>query len=270
MRKKLIISAVIALGCAVPALAIFGLIVFDPTNYEEAVQQLIQMEQQYGELVRTYQMIESQYQQMLWMARSVPVNMSTRYRALATLWLPSNATNTYGITGAWNSGINTGQGVLAGYSAATTPLAAYGSAFGNIPGDQSGRIKTSYATVELTDAANLSGMQTLGRMRGNAPAVEAAIQDLEDDSLSSDPAMNTEVAVLNKINAAGLITVRNQQDANKLIAALAEHQIIQAKRERDGEAQAINNHIRFITDGRPAMAAQAVNASGALLAWRMP
>lgn len=272
MKRRFLSLVVIALSCGVPALAIFGLgdIVFDPSNFEAAVQQLFQLEQQYEQLVRTYQMVENQYNHMLWMARGVPVNMGSRYRALATLWLPSSATNTYGTTGAWIAGINTGQGVSAGYSAATTPLAAYGSAFGNIPGDQSGRIKTNYATVELTDAANLSGMQTLGQMRGRAPVVETAIQNLEDDSLSSDPAMNTEIALLNKINAAGLITVRNQQDTNKLMAALAEHQIIQAKRERDAEAQAFNDHIRFMTDGRSAMAAQAANASGALLAWRVP
>lgn len=272
MRKTIVTFALITVVCAAPALAIFGLgdIVFDPSNFEEAVQQLLRLEQQYEQLVRMYQMLDNQYQQMLWMSKGVPVNMPSRYRTLATLWLPSTATNTYGTTGGWSVGINTGQAVSAGYSTATTPLATYGNAFGNIPGDQSGRIKTSYATVELTDGANLSGMQTIGQMRGNAPAVEAAIQDLEDDSLSSDPAMNTEIAVLNKINAAGIITVRNQQDANKLMAALAEHQIIQAKRERDAEAQAFNNHIRFIAEGQPAMAAQATNASGAMLAWRMP
>jgi conjugal transfer/entry exclusion protein len=272
MKKRVLVIALVALSCAVPALAIFGVgdIVYDPNNFEEAVQELVQLEQQYVQLVQTYEMIQNQYQEMLWMAKGVPVNMALRYRAIATPWLPSSATNTYGATGGWTLGINTGQGVSAGYQAATTPLAVYGSGFGNIPDDQSGRVKTSYATVELTDGANLAAMQTIGQMRGHAPEVETAIQNLEDDSLSADPAMNTEIAVLNKINAAGIITVRNQQDANQLLVALAEHQIIQAKRERDAEAQGFANHIRFMSDGRPAMAAQAANASGAMLAWRMP
>ena len=34
--------------------------------------------------------------------------------------------------------------------------------------------------------------------------------------------MNTEVAVLNKINAANVIGLRNRQDTNKLLGALAE------------------------------------------------
>ena len=74
---------------ATPAKAIFGIgdIVFDPSNFEEAVMQLLQMEQQYAQLVQTYQTIRSQYDHMVRMARTVPVNMSTRYRAI-TMLLP--------------------------------------------------------------------------------------------------------------------------------------------------------------------------------------
>lgn len=272
MKKKTTLLAIIALAIAAPAWAIFGLgdIVFDPTNFEEAVQSLLQLEQQYAQLVQTYQMIKSQYDQMVWMAREDPVNMALRYGTPATLWTPSSATNSYGTTGGWVAGINTGQGVADGYAGATQTLGTYGNAFGQIPADQLDRVKTSYATVELTDGANLAAIETLGQMRANAPAVETAIQNLETDSLSSDPDMNTEIAVLNKLNAADLISVRNSQDTNKLLAALAEQQIIQAKRQRDAEAQAFNDHIRFIADGRTAMAAQAAGASEAMLAWRMP
>jgi len=200
----------------------------------------------------------------------VPVNMAARYRALATPWRNSSAANTYGTTAEWIAGINTGLGVAAGYSGATQPLANYGAALDQIPADQLPRIKTHYATVELTDGANLSAIETIGRLRANSRAVEMAIQGLEDDSLSSDPDMNTEIAVLNKINAAGLITVRNAQDTNKLLVALAEQQIIEAKRKRDAETQAINNHVRFMRDAKAVMAAQARGATEAMLAWRMP
>src|SRR5260370_38987324 len=238
MKKRIAVLAVIAAACAAPALAIFGLgdIVFDPTNFEEAVQQLLEMQQQYAQLVQSYQMLRNQYDQMVWMAKRVPVDMAARYRALATPWQTSSATNTYGTTGNWIAGVNTGLGVEAGYSVATQPLASYGAALGNIPADQLPRIKTNYATVELTDGANLSGIETIGRMRANSRAVELAIQGLEDDSLSSNPAMNTEIAFLNKINATDLITVRNTQDTNKLLFALAEGQIIDAKRKRDAQA----------------------------------
>ena len=168
------------------------------------------------------------------------------------------------------SGINTGVDVASGYSEATQTLANYGAALGDIPADQLQRVKSNYATVELTDGANLQAMETIGRLRANTPLVEQAIQGLEEDSLSPDPDMNTGIAVLNKINAANLIAIRNSQDANKLLVALTEEQIIQAKRTRDAEAQAINNHIRFMAQGKAVMAAQAAGASDAMRAWRMP
>jgi hypothetical protein len=221
-------------------------------------------------MVQTYQLLQNQYQQMLWMAQQVPVNMATRYRALATPWLATSATNTFGTTSGWLSGINMGLAVPSGYSLATQPLGNYGAALGNIPADQLARVKTNYATVELTDGANLNGIATIGQMRANSTQVETAIQGLENDSLSSNPNMNTEIAVLNKINAAHLIMVRNTQDANKLLVALAEQQIVNAKRTRDAEAQAIDEHIRFMSDGKAAMDAQSAGASQAMLAWRMP
>jgi hypothetical protein len=262
----------LGVGLTVPAKAILGIgdIVFDPTNYEEAIRQLIQLQQQYTQLVQTYEQIRAQYDQMIWMAKQVPVNMAARYRALATPWRYSAATNTYGTTGGWINGINTGTDVAGGYAGATQPLNQYGAALGQIPADQQNRVRTCYGSVELTDGANLQGMETIGRMRGNASAVERAIQFLEADSLSSDPNMNTEIAVLNKINAANLISVRNTQDSNKLLVALAEQQILDAKRKRDSETQAINVHIRFVSEGQAAITAQAADASSAMLAWRMP
>ena len=264
--------ALVVTTLACPAFAIFGIgdIVFDPSNYAEAIQQLLQMEQQYAQLVQTYHTVRSQYDHLVWMAKRVPVNMAARYRAASTPWRTSSAANTYGTAGGWIGGINTGVDVASGYSEATQTLANYGAALGNIPADQLQRVKSNYATVELTDGANLQAMETIGSLRANTPWVERAIQGLEEDSLSPEPDMNTEIAVLNKINAANLIAIRNSQDANKLLVALTEEQIIQAKRTRDAEAQAINNHIRFVAEGKAVMAAQAAGASDAMRAWRMP
>jgi type IV secretion system protein TrbJ len=271
LRLRLV-SALIGMSLSMPAWAILGLgdIVFDPTNFEEAVRQLIQLERQYEQLVQTYQVVRNQYDHMRRMAQQVPVHMATRYRALATPWRSSSAGDAYGTTGGWVSGINTGLSVAAGYARAIERLADYGPSLAHVPADQQSRIKTSYATVELTDGSNQHMIETVGRLRGNAAAVERTIQGLEDDALSSDPAMNTEIAVLNKMSAAHLIALRSAQDTNKLLVALAEAQVIGAKRTRDAEAQAINTHIRFRTEAKATMASQAAGASAAMAAWRMP
>ena len=192
------------------------------------------------------------------------------YRALITPWSNSTATNTYGTTGGWIVAINKGSGVSGGYQQAIHPMGAYGDALSNVPADQVARVKTSYATVELADGANQNGIDLLGRVRANSPQVERAIQGLEDDSLSSDPNLNTEVSVLNKINAANLVSVRNTQDTNKLLVALTEQQIIEAKRKRDAEAAAINSHIRFMAEEQATLNAQTGDPSARMMAYRMP
>jgi hypothetical protein len=242
-RLKFVCLAVaaITLGWTARSSAFLGFVVFDPSNYAQAIEQVIRLEQQTAQLIRSYIVLRSQYEQMLINARRVPVDMSLRYRAALTPWRPSTATSTYGTTAAWTTAVNSGLGVAGAWAQATEPLHVYGPALASVPADQLGRLKTSYGTVELADGVAQHALETIGRLRANAGAVQSAIQALENDSLSSAPEMNTEVAVLNKLNAAGLIAVRTAQDTNKLLVAMAERQTLDAKRTRDAEARAFTD-----------------------------
>jgi len=153
--RTLVVCLVAGLVLAPAANAILGMgdVVFDPTNYEEALRHFLQLERQYEQLVQQYLVLKNQYDHMRLMSQPVPVNMISRYKALATPWHLSSATDTYGTTGRWMSGINSGAGIASGYSRAAEPLGQYGSAFSNIPTEQQDRVKTSYTTVELTDGA---------------------------------------------------------------------------------------------------------------------
>ena len=243
--------------------------VFDPSVYSEAVAEVSQLIEQYNELVKTYQLITNEYNQMLWMAKMLPGSLA-RFRAIATPWFHSSAADTYGTTGGWTAAIDTGANAAGGYSQAAGTLSVYGGSLANVPTDQLERLEKYYGTVELADGANITGIQTLGTIRANATEVESAIQQLEDVSLSSDPDLNTEIAVLNKINAASIIALRNAQDTNKLLATLAEEQLVQSKGQRDWQAQAFNNHIAFMGNGQAYLASQMAGASGAMMNFRMP
>ena len=65
--RKIAIVIVITAIIAPAAFAILGLgdIVFDPTNFGKLVEQLAQMQQQYTQLVQTYQVVTAQYNQMI-------------------------------------------------------------------------------------------------------------------------------------------------------------------------------------------------------------
>jgi hypothetical protein len=270
MRKRVFaIIAVTALGATIARAQLgFGITVFDPSVFAKAVEEVVSLGNQLNQLIKTYDMITNQYNQMLWMARTIPVNMASRYRAVLTPWTFPTATNTYGTTGGWMSAVNSGVGAAAGYLTATERLLIYGPALSNVPPDELDRLEKNYATVELADGANMNTITAIGSMRGNSQQVEATIRGLEDDSLSLDPNYNTEIGVLNKINAANVIALRNGQDTNKLLATLAEQQVIDAKRKRDAEAQAINDHIQLMGQGQAILQQQSSGWTGALMGFR--
>ena len=270
VKLAVLIAVVLSLATRAEAILGIGDIVVDPSVYAQAVQQLLQLERQYAQLVQSYQVLQNQYAHLQRMAQRVPVDMSRRYRAAATLWRPSSAANTYGTTGRWLAALNSGVDVAGGYVEATERLLSYDPVLGTLSADQADHVKRAYGTVELTDGATRSALETVGRLRANASSTDATIQRLEDDSLSADPAMNTEIAVLNKVNAASLVSVRTGQDTNKLLVALAEAEAVAAKRTRDAEARAITQHVRFLSEGKALLTAQASGASRAMLDWRMP
>ena len=105
------------------------------------------------------------------------------------------------------------------------------------------RQRPTAATVELADGAAENAMETVGAIRANALATTNTISNIQNDSLSDDPNLNTEVSVLNKVNATNVLALQNAQDTNKLLVAVLEQQTILAKHLRDAEASAANADI---------------------------
>jgi hypothetical protein len=245
--KRKILAVLLVMGlCVGTASAQFGFgIVYDPTNYANAVLRYSQLVQQLNQLRQTYTQIVQQYNLAVQMARNLQ-NMPARYQAQFSQWRNVVAPNTYGNTGTWVNGMNTGlpNTVNTGYQLATTPLLQYnGQVLSGMTPDDLNRVKSQYASVELSDGANVTAMAAIGAIRDNAQTIQNQINNLEQDSLSSDPNLNTEVSVLNKINAANVLTLRTLQDSNKLLLSLLEQNVIAAKQQRETTANSINTDI---------------------------
>jgi hypothetical protein len=134
--------------------------------------------------------------------------------------------------------------VINGYRRATAALQKFNPSYlSAMPQAERQELESRYATVELGDGTNENALETIGAIRANALAATNAIDNIQNDSLSNSPALNTEVAVLNKVNATGVLNLQTAQDTNKLLVALLEQQTIRAKELRDAEAQAINAAI---------------------------
>jgi hypothetical protein len=133
-----------------------------------------------------------------------------------------------------------------------------------------GRVQSQYASIELADGANINAMATIGSIRGTADNVQTQIANLEHDSFSGDSGLNSEVSVLNKINAAGVLTLRTVQDSNKLLASLLEQQTILAKQQRDATTNAINTDIGRQASVAGNMAQVTGSITDSLQSFRMP
>jgi hypothetical protein len=245
--KRSILACILVLGLTVgTATAQLGNgVVFDPTNYHNALLRYYQLQQHLLELQKSYAKITGQLNLALQMAQFVK-NMPARYKALFSQWRKVTSLNSFGNTVSWINGINTGvlPNINTGYLKSTTQLSPYSSyELSGMDPTELDRVQSQYASVELADGANINAMATIGGIRGSADDVQTQIGNLEDDSFSGDPSLNSEVSVLNKINASGVLTLRTLQDSNKLLASLLELETILAKQQRDQTTNAINTDI---------------------------
>jgi hypothetical protein len=220
-------------------------VVYDPTNYHQALLRYAQLIAQLNQLRATYAQIVNAYQLAQRMAQAAP-NMQARYAATWAPWRYASAQDAYGNTTPWISGVNSGalSSVLTGFQKATSELSMYTPALlSAMPPGEARRLQSDIATVELIDGAAQNAMATIGAIRGNALRTTNTIGNIQNDSLSSDPNLNTEVAVLNKVNATNVLSLQNAQDTNKLLVAILEQQTILSKQLRDSATNITNADI---------------------------
>jgi hypothetical protein len=273
MEKKIPAVVLVLILCVGTASAQFGSgIVYDPTNYQNALLRYYQLQQHLIQLQQNVAKVTAHLNLALQMAQFVK-NMPARYRAVFSQWRNVTSLNTFGNTSSWISGINSGllPNINLGYQRSTTQLLPYSpDELSGMNASELSRVQSQYASVELADGANMNAMATIGSIRGNADSVQTQIANLEQDSFSDDPGLNTEVSVLNKINAAGVLTLRTLQDSNKLLASLLEQQTILAKQQREVTTNTINAEIERQASLAGNMAQVTSTMTDSLQNFRMP
>ena len=273
MKTKIPAVLLVLILCVGTASAQFGSgIVYDPTNYQNALLRYYQLQQHLIQLQQNVAKVTAHLNLALQMAQFIK-NMPARYRAVFSQWRNVTSLNTFGNTSSWISGINSGllPNVNLGYQRSTTQLLPYSpDELSGMNASELSRVQSQYASVELADGANMNAMATIGSIRGNADSVQTQIANLEQDSFSDDPGLNTEVSVLNKINAAGVLTLRTLQDSNKLLASLLEQQTILAKQQREVTTNTINAEIERQASLAGNMAQVTSTMTDSLQNFRMP
>ena len=111
MKRQIALFSLLLALTVSPALAqLGGGIVYDPTNYKNAVLRYLQLQRQLQQLQQTYNLHMQQYQFIQAQARQLQ-NMVARYRAIPSQWSNLSASNTLGNTTRWLNGINRGHRV---------------------------------------------------------------------------------------------------------------------------------------------------------------
>jgi hypothetical protein len=273
--KGLVVVAITLLIALVssPAHAQFGFnVVYDPTNFHNAVARYYQLIAQLNQMRATYAQVVNQYNLAIQMSKNLP-NMATRYATSWAPWRYANAQDVYGNSTLWINGANSGlvPNVLNGYQKATNTFVAYPQAMlSNMPSLERQRIQSDSATIELRDGAAQNALETIGAIRANAVATVNTIGNIQSDSLSNNPNLNTEVGVLNKVNATGVLALQNSQDTNKLLVALLEQQTLHSKELRDAQTDAINQDISRRANTIPMNQQFSGGFGAALAAYKLP
>jgi hypothetical protein len=268
MISRTTMLAAAVLGVTLTASALGQFAVIDVAAIAKLAAQLQTAANTLNQITATYNRVTQQYNQMLTNAKYL--STLNAYRMAVTPWQGMTATNTYGNTGQWIAAVNNGLNTFSAWNTAGLPRMAYGVAMANVPAGQAQRVQTNFATMELQNGAANSAMQTIGAIRLHGSVNDGTLLTLENDSLSSDPNFNTELAVLNKINVANMVAARQTGDTNKLLASVSEAQLVDMKAKSDMVAAAVSQDVTFRTYGDRAMTAQHADYSAAMMSYRLP
>jgi hypothetical protein len=223
-------------------------IVFDPTQSAHALQQIEQGSQIYTTAVDTRNQIVTMYNLAHQMAQ-MPQNFEARYKADWSQWTSLQApANTYGNTSALVNALNYGALTNAqqGYNNAYVQAQRYPSGnYSSLNSRSQATVANQYATSELAQTTTTNTLATLGTIRSNEQKFATKLTNLDADTFSTDSSLQTENALLGKINSATLLQIHSQQDTNQLLMAALQQQLVAQKQQIDGQNRSLNNSVYF-------------------------
>jgi hypothetical protein len=248
-------------------------IVYDPTQSAHAIQQISQGETQLQKwatelqdweqhLQKEEQIYTTTYQtlnQAIWiynlayqMSR-MPQNLAARYQSGFSKWTnlanPSLAdSNTSGIASAWLNALDLGNPTRAAsaYSGAVIQIQSYPSGnLSSLDSTTQAAVQNQYASSEIGQANVTSLLSTLGTIRSDSQTFQQKLANLESDTYSTDPSLQTSNALLGKISSATVLQIHSQQDTNQILAAAAAQRALEAKEDLDTRNRLMNQAIYF-------------------------
>ena len=155
------------------------------------------------------------------------------------------------------------------FGVARSRRAADGALLSQLPPRARDAVTSALATLDAADSMLVASTHQTGALRFNGRRELAAIDALERQVVDADDEQSM-TAVLDTVSGAVLIEARQKQARIQLLAAVAEHLILENKRSRDAEAAGLNMQLNRLRDGRGANASLLAGSGADFRAWTQP
>jgi len=252
--RRILIACAIVLVATLPLRAQF--VVHDPLNYAQA-------------LARYAQLIE-QFRFMVKQARRLPVDMASRYKVPATRWRHHDTETQYAYARPLLTALNAGDTSGALYGQVTDRLDDLDDLLPTVPSELRRRLQNSYATIQFADSVARMAIHQIGAIRSNGKNTLLAAENMENDAASPDETLNSQIAVLNKINAASVLELRVSETTNQFLMHTLEQLLVQNKRSRDAQARAMDAQVFQWRYGLPYGRNLFSRTASTMDSWRQP
>jgi hypothetical protein len=230
MKRRGFRAAAVALAVALgTTTARAQWVVFDPSNYAEAIAQVQQM-------IRQYEFWIEQ-------TRRVPVDIASRYHAHSLDWTYHDLSGGALYAQAMLRALNEGDVSGAAYRGLVDPLDVPTDVMGRLPATLQRSLADRYGSIELQDSITRLAVDQTGSARVDGPFTLQAVRNVEHDIANMGDAYHSQTALLEKINAASAIGLRLEEQTNQFQLTTLEQLIVDNTRRRDTEARLMNATI---------------------------
>ena len=231
-------------------------VVYDPTNYFQA-------------LTRYAQLLE-QYRFWIAQARRLPLNLAVRYRLQPIRWSTYGDSRSTPYAEALLSALNIGDPNGGLYDISVDRLATLDDLMAFVPLDLRPRLRLLYGSLQFDDRVAKAAINQIGVTRTNGPFALNTIQNMEDDAVASPDEFHTQIALLDKINGAAVLALRLNETASQLQLHILEQLLVQNKRARDADAEMMDAHLFQWQYGAAYGRDLFSGTAAALDSWRQP
>jgi hypothetical protein len=238
--KKALIVAILLLATAVPGVA--QIAVVDVASVRQQIQQLLQMQKELVQLQQMYALYQQQFNLLNAEAQQLK-GLPNRYRYTFANWQQFVAGNQYGNTGTWANAITRGDpnSVQTGFRN-LLPTVQPVDVTASPQAQQDWR--QQYGLIQLQDASLMTGMKTIGDLRGNIEQNARVLAQLEADATSSDPSLQSAKALQQKTLVAMLLMIHTLQDTNRALTSSIDLEIQTLAQQRWEKGRELNAAAR--------------------------